>query len=149
MFLWSRNACTCMDIAESRDSYSALTDLVDRLLEDCEDDVECLAVRIGGMEPDIQRELLVSDLLNAYQVFFFFFRTADDELLRDRLELEPASALQNGIKINEADFLEMIFFVRDAKPVIAISDGEKVIATFSGSSAFSQGREFMESPEYQ
>jgi hypothetical protein len=129
--------------------YSTLVDIADRLLDDCEDDVECLAVRLGGLEPDIQRELLVSDLLNAWQVFFFFFRTDDNELLRERLELEPASVLSGGIRLGKTDFLEMFFVVRDAKPVIAISNGEKTVATFSGSSAFAQGRQFMESPEYQ
>ena len=138
-----------MTPASSRSAYSALANLVDRLLEDCEDDVECLAVRLGGIEPEVRRELLVSDLLNAYQVFFFFFRTNTGELLRDRLELEAASALAGGIRLDKTDFLEMFFIVRDAKPVIAISDGEKVVAAFSGSSAFVQGREFMESPEFQ
>lgn len=138
-----------MNPAGSRPPYSTLVSLVDRLLEDCEDDVECLAVRLGGLEPDVQRELLVSDLLNAYQVFFFFFRTDAGEMLKERLELEPASALVAGIKIGETGFLEMFFLVRDAKPVIVVSDGEKNVAAFSGLSAFVQGREFMESPEYQ
>ncbi len=138
-----------MSPAGSPPSYASLVSIADRLLEDCEDDTECLALRLGHLEAEIRNELLVSDLLNAWQVFYFFFRTADSELLKERLELEPASALQHGIKIHETDFHEMIFLVRDAKPVIAVSDGKKVVAHFSGSSAFAQGREFMESPEYQ
>jgi hypothetical protein len=139
----------CMHATPSRTSFGALVAIADRILEDCDEDVECLAIRLGGLEPEILNELLVSDLLNAHQVFFFFFRTCPGELLIERLELEPASALQVGVKIQETDFLEMFFVVRDAKPVIAVSDGEKVVATFSGSSAFDQGRVFMESPEYQ
>ncbi len=138
-----------MSPAGSPTPYASLVSIADRLLEDCDDDVECIALRLGHLEPEVRDELLVSDLLNAWQVFFFFFRTADSELLRERLELEPASALQQGIKIHETDVLEMVFLVRDGKAVIAVSDGEKVVAHFSGSSAFAQGREFMESPEYQ
>lgn len=138
-----------MDPATSRHSYSSLAGLVDKLLEDCEDDAECLALRLGSLEPEIRNELVVSDLLNAWQVFFFFFRTAGSDLLRERLELEPASALVQGIKIRETDFLEMFFSVRGGKPVIAISDGEKIVANFSGRTALGQGCEFLENPEYQ
>jgi hypothetical protein len=138
-----------MNPAPSRIPFSDLVAAADRMLEDCEDDLECLVIRLGGLEPAIRDELLVSDLLNAWQVFYFFFRTGDDDLLRERLELEPASALLHGIKIQETDLLEMFFIIREAKPVIAISDGEKNVATFSGSSAYRQGREFMASPDYQ
>jgi len=138
-----------MNPAVSRHSYSSLAGLVDRLLDDCEDDVECLAVRLGSLEPEVRDELVVSDLLNAWQVFFFFFRTSVSDLLREQLELEPASALAHGIKIQDMDILEMFFIVREAKPVIAISDGEKVVASFSGKTAFGHGCEFLENPEYQ
>jgi hypothetical protein len=138
-----------MNPAPSRVPFPDLVAAADRMLEDCEDDVECIALRLGQFEPDVRNELLVSDLLNAWQVFFFFFRTADDEMLRERLELEPASALAGGIKIRDTDFLEMFVAVREAIPVIAISDGEKVVATFSGATAYTQGLEFLESPEYQ
>jgi len=137
-----------MEPAGTRLSYTALARLADRILADCEDDPECIALRLGGLAPADREELLVSDLLNAWQVFFFFFRTADDEL-RDRLELEPASELPRGVRLEETDIVEMTFTVREGKPVITLSDGEKIIAAFSGSSAFAQGREFMKNPEYQ
>jgi hypothetical protein len=138
-----------MNPAVSSVPYPDLVAAADRLLEDCEGDVECLAIRLGSLAPEVRDELLVSDLLNAWQVFFYFFRTSGDDLLCELLELEPASALIGGIKIRETDFLEMIVAVHDANPVIAISDGEKVVATFSGKTAFRQGLAFMESPEYQ
>lgn len=140
---------SCMTTPAAGLSYPDLVSRVDRLLEDCEDDVECLAIRLGGLAPEVRHDLLVSDLLNAYQVFFYFFRTEGGDLLRERLELEPASALVGGIRLQEADLLEMFFFVRDAKPVIAISDGEKNIATFSGTTAYENGLRFLENPEYQ
>jgi hypothetical protein len=138
-----------MNPGPSRIPYSILVAATDRILEDCEDDVECLALRLGSLEPDVRKELFVSDLLNAYQIFYFFFRDGKDDLLRERLELEPASALIRGIKIRENDFYTMIIIVREAEAVIALSDGEKIVATFTGSSAFEQGCVFMESPEYQ
>jgi len=82
------------------------------------------------------------------QVFYFVFRTEPDDLVRERLELEPASSLVGGLKIDETDLLEMLFGIRDAKPVIVIHDGDKAVATFSGTSAYAQGRMFMTSPEY-
>lgn len=137
-----------MSTTEARIPFTELAAAADRLLDDCEDDYECLAIRLGHLAPEVRDELLVSDLLNAWQVFYYFFRTGD-ELLRDRLELEPASSLIGGIIIRRNDFLEMIAAVHGAKPVIAVSDGEKVVATFSGSSAYAQGLEVMDSPEYQ
>ena len=54
----------------------------------------------------VRNELLVSDLLNAWQVFYYFFRTVPDELVRERLELEPASSLVLGVAIDEIDLLD-------------------------------------------
>jgi hypothetical protein len=140
---------SCMSPAGSPPPYASLVSIADRLLEDCEDDAECLALRLGELEPGIRNELIVSDLLNAWQVFFFFFRTDEDDLLQERLELEPASALRQGIKIQQTDFYELFFLVREAEPVIAVSDGEKVVAHFSGTNALEEGREFLGNPEYQ
>lgn len=137
-----------MSTTEARIPFTELAAAADRLLDDCEDDYECLAIRLGHLAPEVRDELLVSDLLNAWQVFYYFFRTGD-ELLRDRLELEPASSLIGGIKIRENDFLELFVAMHEAKPVIAVSDGERVVATFSGASAYAQGLEVMDSPEYQ
>jgi hypothetical protein len=138
-----------MDPLPARIPFDHLVGIMDRIFDDCEDDVECLAVRLGGLEAEVRDELLVSDILNAWQVFFFFFRTDPGDLIRERLELEPASALAGGIRMDATDFLELIFLIREKKPVIAVSDGEKVVAVFSGKNAFGQGREFLESPEYQ
>lgn len=138
-----------MDPLPARIPFDHLVGIMHRIFGDCEDDVECLAVRLGGLKAEERDELLVSDILNAWQVFFFFFRTDPGDLIRERLELEPASALAGGIRIDATDFLELFFLIREEKPVIAVSDGEKVVAVFSGKTAFGQGREFLESPEYQ
>ena len=129
--------------------YSRLVAIADKLLDDADEDIVHLTRGIDALEQPIRDELLISDLLNAYQVFYYFFRIEPDILVQERLDLEPASSLINGLKIEETDLLEMYFGIRNAMPVIVISDGDKVVATFSGKSAYEQGRMFLKNPEYQ
>ena len=129
--------------------YSRLVAVADKLLDDADEDIVHLTRGIDALEQPIRDELLISDLLNAYQVFYYFFRIEPDILVQERLDLEPASSLINGLKIEETDLLEMYFGIRNAMPVIVISDGDKVVATFSGKSAYEQGRMFLKNPEYQ
>ena len=129
--------------------FAGLVALTDRLLEESDDDVVRLAEKIGSLDADVRNELMVSDLLNAWQVFYYYFRTVPDELVKERMELEPASSLPRGLKIDEVEFLELLFVMKDHKPLILISDGEKIIATFSGGNAYADGMEYLENPEYQ
>jgi len=124
--------------------YPTLVATADKLFDACEDDVVCLSIRIGSLDADLQSELLVSDLLNAYQAFYYSFRIAPDVLLRERLELEPASALVHGLKIAETDLLELFFLIQDSEPLIAISDGEKVVAEYTGRTAYADAMKFVE-----
>ena len=128
--------------------FPELAALADRLLEESDEDVERLAKKIGSLDADKRNELMVSDLLNAWQVFYYYFRTVPDELVKERMELEPASSLPRGLKIDEVEFLELFFVMRDHKPLIVVSDGEKPVATFSGRNAFSDGMAYLENPEY-
>jgi hypothetical protein len=128
--------------------FPELVALADKLLEESDDDVERLATEIGSLEADMRNELMVSDLLNAWQVFYYYFRTVPDELVRERMELEPASCLPRGLKIDEVEFLELIFVMKDHKPLIVVSDGEKPVATFSGNTAYANGMKYLENPEY-
>jgi hypothetical protein len=68
--------------------------------------------------------------------------------VKERMELEPASCLPSGLKIDEVEFLELFFVMRDHKPLIIVSDGVKPVATFSGGNAFSDGMQYLENPEY-
>ncbi len=129
--------------------FARLVALTDKLLEESDDDVARLATKIGSLDADVRNELMVSDLLNAWQVFYYYFRTVPDELVKERMELEPASSLSRGLKIDEVEFLELFFVMKDHKPLIVISDGEKPVATFSGRNAFSDGMKYLENPEYQ
>jgi len=137
-----------MSSAGTQRPFHELVALVDAILDECDDDVPCIVKKLGALEPEIRSELIVSDLLNAYQVFFYFFRTVPDVLVMERLELEPASALRSGLIIDEVDLLEMVFVIRESRPVIIIHDGDKAIATFSGGRAYADGKSYLENPEY-
>ncbi|MDD1710625.1 MAG: hypothetical protein LUQ37_06955 [Methanoregulaceae archaeon] len=128
--------------------YQDIVAIAERLFDACEDDVRCISRMIETLDPASRNELLVSDLLNAFQVFFYFFRTMPDELTQERLELEPASSLVHGIKLDEIDLLELIFSVQDKKPVIVISDGEHPLVTYEGKSAYADGMKYIENPPY-
>ena len=137
-----------MSTAGSPRPFHELVEIVDGILDACDDDVPCIVRHLGELEPEVRNELFISDLLNAYQVFFYFFRIVPDILILEQLELEPASSLRTGLKIDEVDLLEMHFLMRNSKPVIVIHDGEKAVATFSGGSAFRDGKEYLENPGY-
>jgi len=128
--------------------FPELVAVADKLLEESDDDVERLATKIGSLDADMRNELMVSDLLNAYQVFYYYFRTVPGELVKERMELEPASSLHRGLKIDEVEFLELLFVMKDHKPLIIITDGEKPVATFSGNTAYANGMNYLENPEY-
>jgi len=137
-----------MDPADTPVPYSKLVALADHLFEQCEDDVTCLSPMLDALDSGTRNELLASDLLNAFQVFFYFFRMMPNELVQERLELEPASSLSKGVKIDEIDLLDLIFSIKKHEPVIVVSDGETLLRTFRGKTAYAEGLKYMENPPY-
>jgi hypothetical protein len=129
-------------------SYAELVSIGDHLFEKCEEDVACLASRIDALDASVRNELLVSDILNSFQVFYYYFRIFPDEMISERLELEPASSLIQGVKIDEIELLELLFLVKNHEPLIIVSDGEKAITTFKGKTAFADGLKYIENPPY-
>ena len=129
--------------------YQELVSIVDKILDACDDDVPCIVKRLDTLTEETRNEILVSDLLNAYQVFYFMFRTDPGELVRERLELNPASFLTGGLLLDETDLLEMYFGLKEGKPVVVISDGDKVFAAFTGNGAYEAGCDFLKNPEWQ
>ncbi len=124
--------------------YYELAQLADRLLEISDDDVEKLAGVLDILDPDVRDELLVSDLFNACQVFFYYFREVPDILARERLILEPASECATGVLAGESDLYEIIFGVRNGTPIITVSDGDRVVARFSGANAYRKALAFID-----
>ncbi|WML68466.1 MAG: hypothetical protein METHP_02092 [Methanoregula sp. SKADARSKE-2] len=130
----------------TRIPFCELAALADRLLEESDEDTDQLIRLLDEVDPEICQKLLVSDLLNAFQAFSFSFRMSPDELTRERLELEPASSLIGGIKIDELDLLELVFLIRNDKAVILINDGEKIVRSFEGRSAYMDAMNFVTHP---
>lgn len=124
--------------------FPELASLADRLFLESDDDEEKLAAALEGVPPEGRRQLLVSDLLNAYQVFYYFFRERPDEGILERLMLESASVLSRGILVDEVDLLEIVFRVDGDEPVIEISDGKQVLFSFRGKNAFREAARFTE-----
>jgi len=94
------------------------------------------------MDEDLRWELLDSTLLNAWQVFFYFFRQVPDTLTRERLELEPAVAASSGILLEEFDLLELLFIVKNRRGFIGVSDGEHLLAHYEGAQAMAEARSY-------
>lgn len=127
--------------------YLELAELADKIYAIAEDDVEKLAEILDDLEPDVRDELLHSDFMNAFQVFFYAFRELPTELGEERLILQPATAVGQGVLVEEHDLLELNFTETDGAPAILVSDGETVIRTFTGKGAY--GRAFAFSEEYE
>ena len=134
-----------MDNKGAAPSFPELVRIADCLLEESGEDDDVLVRRLQELPAPVLYELLVSDLLNAWQVFYYFFRSVPDELVRERLELEPASALVHGVKIDEIDLMVRVFRVKDRVPEIIVTDGREPLKTFSGVSAVADSLSYIES----
>ena len=133
-----------MSFSPSGLTYRELARLADSLFKKSGDDEEALAGLLDGLDPGILDDLLVSDLFNAYQTFFYFFREKPGELEKDRMILQPASALIRGTVVREVDLLEIIFLVREREPVVEVREADAILAAFSGKTAFHDAEQFVE-----
>lgn len=124
--------------------YRDLVRIADRLLERGEDNPAVLAGELAYLAPGIRDELFTSDLLNAYQVFFYFYRKDPGDLERERLMLQPASALGAGVLIAELDLFEIFFSLEQGEPVFSVSDGESVLARYQGPDAYQRALRFLD-----
>jgi len=134
-----------MDTEPTGPSFSELVRVADCLLEESGEDDDALMRRLEELPAPVRDELFVSDLLNAWQVFYYFYRIEPDELIRERLELEPASSLPAGVTIDEIDLLERVFRVTKNRPEILVTDGKETLKTFTGTSAVADSQTYIES----
>jgi len=125
--------------------YHELVAAADQILDECDDDVALLSEKLDQLPNQVRDELLVSDLLNAYQVFYYFFRETPGELPMERLTLSPGSALLDGLLFDEIELLDLIFAIIDHQPVIVVSDGERALGTFLGPDAYRDGLMYIRS----
>lgn len=133
-----------MNADESPVSYSELGEIADDLLEQVEEDPVALTRLLDHLDPKVRAELLISDFLNAYQVFWYYFRQEPEELERERMILETASSLLHGIRIRENDLYEIFFRVEEGIPVMAVSDGEMVLVNYHGPDAYRRAVRFLD-----
>jgi hypothetical protein len=134
-----------MDTETPAPSFPELVRIADCLLDESGEDEDALMRRLETLPGPTRNELLVSDLLNAWQVFYYFFRTVPDELVRERLELEPASSLVEGVAIDEIELLTRVFLIKNSIPAIIVTDGKDPLKTFSGASAVADSQTYIES----
>jgi hypothetical protein len=118
--------------------YVELAVLADNLFEISDDDDERLAEALDTLDSETREALLSSDLLNAYQVFYYSFRETPDALVRERLQLRGAADLARGVVIAEIEIYEVIFFWKDGVPILQVTDGDTVDAEFRGSGAYQE-----------
>lgn len=125
--------------------YHELAAIADQILVECGDDVALLSEKLDQLSRSVRDDILVSDLLNAFQVFYYFFHDIPGDLPMERLMLSSASALLEGVLVDEIEFLELIFAIVDHKAVIVVSDGEHALATFLGTDGYRDGLMYIES----
>lgn len=129
---------------ESELTQDELADIADDILERVREDDDALAGELDMLSPLVRRQLLVSDFLNAFQVYYYFYRKAPGELELERLLLQPASALAHGVLLTEMDLFLVIFRMEDGQPVISVGDGESILANFREKDAYEKALRFID-----
>jgi len=132
-----------MDEGDGKIPYAVLGEIADDLFLECEDDEALLARALEGLDADIRADLLISDLLNAYQVFYYFFRVEPGVLEMERLMLQPASALERGVFLDGFEGIRVVFLVEDHTPQILVSDEEDVLVRYSGKDAYRRAIQYI------
>lgn len=125
-----------------------LAELADKILDIADDDYDRLVSVLDELDSDVREELLVSDYLHAYQVFYYFFRTVPAEIVIDRLMLQPASSLVNGVFIDNYDVFGIWFMIREGTGTLYVSDGEEIMRYFTDRSAYEEAVAFAKSQEW-
>jgi hypothetical protein len=134
------------DVVTEEDAipYNDLVRIAEQILETGEDNPGELARQLDLLDPAVRAALLGSDLLNAFQVFYYFYREVPGDLETDRLILQPASAITTGVLMTERDFYEVIFRIENGEPMISVSDGTEILANFRGHHAYREALQFLD-----
>ena len=88
-----------MDTENPVPSFPELVRIADCLLEESGEDEDALVRRLETLPGAVRRELLVSDLLNAWQVFYYFFRTCRTNWCGNASNLNLHHRLLTGWKL--------------------------------------------------
>ena len=121
-----------------------LAELADRVLAISGENLKTLAEVLDTLDPEAREELLASDLLNALQAFYYYFREIPTPLGEKRLMLHPAAATLEGIVIEEEKDLELLFRVGEGGPIIEVTEAGEQVVRFEGPSAYRGARRYLE-----
>lgn len=113
----------------------SLFEIADELLEYADEDDHRLARAISRLDPEIREELLVSDFLNAYQVYLYAFTEEPSVLIMDRLLLQPASGLVRGVFLETIEYFDLYFMMEGETPLVGIRCDKEVITSMRGRNA--------------
>ena len=119
--------------------YFELAELADRILTIAKDDVDVLAGVLDELDEELRCELINSDFLNAWQVFYYFYRESPDEMAIDRMLLHSATELKNMVLIGDDQYLELWFGVELCVPYIVLKEDGEETERFYGPGAFDEG----------
>ena len=133
-----------MFIRDDGGRYAELADLVEGILARCDDDAACIAIALDSLDADIRNEILSSDLLNAWQVFWYFFRIYPGDEAVEFLVFHPAGELGHGVPMGEMNVFVLTFFVINEEPAIRIEDDLTEVARFHGSTAWTDTLNYIE-----
>ena len=121
-----------------------LAELADRILGIAGENVKTLAEVLDTLDAEARSELLASDLLNALQSFYYYFRELPTLLGQERLILQPAVAALDGIPFEDEKGVELVFRLGKTGPVIEVTELGEILVKFDGSSAYRGARHYME-----
>lgn len=124
--------------------YPLLAEMADEIFSVCEDDDDCLVSRIAALDDPVRTALLASDLLNAWQVFYWYFREHPGEDIQEILLFTPAGNLRDGISLGETGLFTLGFTVNNDRPEIVVADDLQVLSRFTGKNAWRETLRFME-----
>ena len=133
-----------MIFTSDNEQYNTLSDIADAIFRRCSDDPSCIAAEIHKLEPDIRRSLLSSDLLNAWQVFWYYFEDYPGDDAVEFLTFHSAGDLTKGVPMGDIDLFTLIFQINDGEPEIGLSDDLQEIARFRGAAAWAETKEYID-----
>lgn len=133
-----------MITVDNGSGYDQMSEIVDSIFERCDDDPACIAAELRKLDSVIRDEILVSDLLNAWQVFWYYFAAYPGDDAVENLLLHSASELFIGVPMGDYGIFSLVFLVTNRDPEIRISDDIQEIARFAGTSAWKDTLHFME-----